>query len=90
MLFGVSGLSVLENMFLLKKKKKGGWLTLARWFSWLECCPVHQKVAGSISGPGTHLGCGFDPLSGCVQEATDSLSLSLINKHILEAGLTKS
>ena len=32
----------------------------------LECCPVHQKVAGLIPGQGTCLGCGFDPWSGHV------------------------
>ena len=44
---------------------------------------VHQKVASSIRGQDTHLGCGFDPRLEWVQEATDqcfsllSLSLSL-------------
>ena len=47
----------------------------------LGCRPVHQKQAGAIPGQGTHLGCGFSPWSGSVQEATDrgfshSLSLS--------------
>ena len=26
---------------------------LARWLSWLEHCPIHQKVADSIPGQGT-------------------------------------
>ena len=30
-----------------------------------------QKVAGSIPGQGTCLGCEFSPQSGCIQEATD-------------------
>ena len=29
-----------------------------------------KKVAGSIPVQGTYLGCGFNPPSGCVQEAT--------------------
>ena len=33
------------------------------WLSWLECCPVHQKVGGFIPGQGTYLGCGFNPWS---------------------------
>ena len=31
----------------------------------------NQKVAGSIPGQNTYLGCGFDPQSGHVQEATN-------------------
>ena len=34
------------------------------WLSWLEHCPIHQKVVGSIPGQGIHLGCRFDPWSG--------------------------
>ena len=58
---------------------------LARWLSWLEHLPIHQKVAGSIP-----------PQPGCIQEATDrcilllslslplsfSFTLSKINKNI--------
>ena len=36
-------------------------LALVRQFSWLGHCPVHQRVAGSIPGQSTHLGCGFHP-----------------------------
>ena len=36
---------------------------------WAGCHPGNQKVAGSIPGQGTCLGCGFCPWSGCVQEA---------------------
>ena len=50
----------------------------------LERHPVHQEVAGSILGEGTHLGCRFDPLPGHVVDRLVSpsppsmfLSLSL-------------
>ena len=46
-------------------------MALAVWLSWLQHCPVHQKVAGSIPSQDTYLGCGFDPQSGQAQEATD-------------------
>ena len=46
-------------------------LTLLRCLSWLEHLPTHQKVAGLILGQGTDVGCGFNPRSGPVQEATD-------------------
>ena len=44
-------------------------VALVGWLSWLEHHPVHQKIAGSIPGQGTDLGCGLNPLSGCIQEA---------------------
>ena len=50
-----------------EKKVKGLKTTngaLARWLSWLEHPPVHQKVAGSIPRQGTYLGGRFDPQSG--------------------------
>ena len=56
--------------------------TLAGWLNWLEHLPVHQSVVGSILGQGTYLGCGFDPWSRPVGEATNqcfslaSMSLS--------------
>ena len=51
---------------------------LAMGLSWLEHCPIHQKVAGSIPALGTYLGCGFDPQLHHVWETTNqSLSLSL-------------
>ena len=68
------------------------------WLSWLEHCPVNQKVVGSIPSQSTCLGCRFSSQSGHVQEATNpfsltskflSLSLSIpsplskINKHVL-------
>ena len=51
---------------------------------------MHQKVAGSVLGKGTYLGCRFNPWLGYVLEATGAcfsltlmfLSLSQINKHI--------
>ena len=44
---------------------------LAGWLSWLEHRPIHQNVAGSICGQGTYPGCGFDPQSGHIREATN-------------------
>ena len=35
-----------------KKRKKNA--TLAGWFSWLEHCPIHQKVVGLIPGQDTY------------------------------------
>ena len=63
-------------------------IALTRWLSWLEHCPIRQKVVGSIPSQGTYLGCRFDPQLGYVWEATNrcfsfSLSLKLI-KYILE------
>ena len=52
--------------------------------------PYTKKVASSVSGQDTYLGCRFDPQMGCVREETDRcLSVSLpfplpqINKYIL-------
>ena len=59
------------------------------WLSWLECCPIHWKVAGSISSEGICLGCGFDTQSGHIQEATDQcffhvdVSFSLLSPTFL-------
>ena len=42
--------------------------------SWVTClglCPMHQKVSSWIPGQGIYLGCGFNPWSGTMQEATD-------------------
>ena len=46
-------------------------LSLARWFSWLECHSVHRKVMGPIPSQGTYLGCRFGPQLGLVWVATD-------------------
>ena len=49
---------------------------LARWFSWLECRPVHQKVAGSIPSQGV---CGRQPIHVSLSHWFSlSLSLSVI------------
>ena len=34
------------------------------WLIWLECCPICQKVVGSIPSQGTYLGCRFNPQLG--------------------------
>ena len=39
------------------------------WISWLEHPPINQKVVGSNPSQDTYLGYGFDPWSGCIQEA---------------------
>ena len=41
------------------------------WLSWLEPCPVNQRVVGWIHGQGKRLGCEFDPQLGRVQDAVD-------------------
>ena len=46
-------------------------LALAGWLNWLECCPVHQMIAGSIPHQGTYLGYSFVPCSGGVHGAAD-------------------
>ena len=46
-------------------------LALAGWISWLECCPIFQKVVSSIPSQGTYPGCGFGPWLGHVWESTD-------------------
>ena len=78
-------------------------LCLARWLSWLECCPMHPKAVGLIPGQGICLVHRFNPCSGLIQEATYqcfSLTsmcfflslpsiLSKINKHMLREGSLK-
>lgn len=44
---------------------------LAGWLGWLEHCPVHQRVVGSIPIEGTYVGGRFDPWLGYVLEVTD-------------------
>ena len=62
-----------------------GWAsTLAGWLSWMEHCPVHQNVVGSIPGQGTYLGYGFNPWSGSIWEETDQLF------HVLSLALSLS
>ena len=49
------------------------------WLSWLEHCPVNQKVMGLIPGEGTCLGCGFCLCLGCAREANNGcFSLTLM------------
>ena len=43
---------------------------LAGWLCWLEHCPVHQNIGGSIPSHGTHRGCGFGPRWVFIREAT--------------------
>lgn len=45
-------------------------LALARWLRWLECRPIRQKPVSSVPGQGTSLGCGFNPQTGCIRDAT--------------------
>ena len=44
--------------------------TLAGWLIRLEHHPIDHKVVDSIPSQGTCLGCGFNPQSGHIQEAT--------------------
>ena len=63
--------------------------------SWLECCPIHWKTAGSIPSQGTYLGCRFSPQSGFVWDISHinvclPLSVSLfpsLYKHALRSVL---
>ena len=45
---------MITEKIQLKKRRKKPWLV---WLSWLEHCPIHQKVGGSIPSQGTYLGC---------------------------------
>ena len=85
----------------LKKKKIKA---LVRWLNWLECCYMHQKVAGSIPGQGIYPGCGcstpghrtYGRQSIDVSLSLSSLSLpspsslSKINKDTLRWALKNS
>ena len=51
---------------------------LARWFSWLEHCPVPQKAEDSILVLGTYLGCRFDSGQGLYRRQPIYVSLILI------------
>lgn len=66
----------------------------AWWLSWLEPCPVHQRVVGLIPDQGTYPGCWFNPSQGmCRRQLIEgSLShwcFSKINK-ILRWGFNNS
>ena len=66
---------------------------MARWFSCWECCPVHQKAAGSIPGQSTYLGFRFDPQGMYDRHPIDvslSLSLSLFLSFLWENSKLKN
>lgn len=44
---------------------------LVGWLSWLENCPIHQKVESFIPSEDTYLGCGFSPRLGYIWQATN-------------------
>ena len=67
-----------------------GGAALAGWLRWLEHLPMHQKVAGLIPRQGMYLGCGFDPWSKRIQEATNRC-LSLTSMFLsLPSSLSKN
>ena len=45
------------------------------WAIWLEHCPIHQKVGGSIPGQGTYWGYRFDSHSGAYKRRPIHVSL---------------
>ena len=60
--------------------------------------PYTKRLRGSIPGQGTYLGCGFSLVGACMKDnkliflsfsPPSHLSLSTINKHILEWGFFK-
>ena len=63
---GRVGTAVISATTALKAQR----VALARWLSWLEHRPTHQKAVGSIPGQGTQLGFRFHPWSGRIPEAT--------------------
>ena len=52
-------------------------MPLLVWAIWLEHCPIHQKVGGSIPGQGTYQGYGFDSQSGAYKKQPTDISHSL-------------
>ena len=48
----------------LKKRISPCPVAMARWISWLECYPIHQKVVGSLPNQGTYLVVVSIPSSG--------------------------
>lgn len=50
---------------------------LARWLSWRDRHPMHQKVVGSITGRGTYLGLGLDFYQGAYGRQSINVSLCL-------------
>ena len=78
----------VENVCLHLKKKKP-WPV---WLSWLECCPINQKAAGSVSTQGTCLGCRFGPWSvpgrgNIYGDICLSIYLSIYHLHLKEKDL---
>ena len=59
----------------LSYKKVTDWPWMA-WFSWLECCPVHQKFRDLIPSQGTYLHAGSIP-GRAPMWGTQSMILSL-------------
>lgn len=55
---------------------------VAVWLRWLDCCPIHQKVAGSVPRQGAKPGCRFNPQQGCMWEPLIDVSLSLIHINV--------
>ena len=64
-------LTIIYHSHLVNYLKLSVSFVPARWLSWLECHPVHQRVAGLIPGQGTCLGCRLHPWLGCMWEATN-------------------
>lgn len=65
-------LKVLGNALIAVDSHLIKFLSLAKWLSRFEYCPIHQKVLGSVSGQGTYLGCWPDHLhSGHIHETTN-------------------
>ena len=59
--------ALIYNGILLSHKKKDD--ALAHVAQWIEHQPANQKVAGSIPGQGTCLGCEPGPQLGGTQKA---------------------
>lgn len=63
--------SFLKQLWLVEENRweKKRQTSQAGWFSW-SIIPCTKGVTDPIPGQGTHLGCGFDPQSRRVREAT--------------------
>ena len=62
------------------------------WLSWLEHCPIKQKLTSSVPDQGTYLGCGFGPWLESMRgnqlmilslPLSDPSPLSKFSKHVL-------
>ena len=58
--------------------KKNNFYTLAGVAQWTECRPAHWKVADSIPGQGTRLGCRRGPQLGACRSQPVDVSLTLM------------